>query len=216
MEVLIANSQLLQNMMQNGNIGCRYCGAGTHWVARDCPFIPLLHPQDAWIQLIHASRQRQKTAAAAAAAFMDALAVYSKSQPSDTLQSIARKLAASSSSTAVGGLQLVAIDQEIPNTTILVDLQGRHRRRYTAVALNADQMYCCPGVPLTAEQNYERLADAGLPRDLTEVALCRVCSQRGHWAKDCSLQTTTNITDSSSSSRRLYHSLNDYVLVDGI
>lgn len=277
---VMASTQLLQNIVQNGSIGCRHCGSGTHSIARDCPFIASATPRDAWIQLIHAANSENIPF------FFEALDTYSKCCPSETLQSIARNLL------DVGcNLHLVAMDIPLTSTTMLVDLQGTSQRRYTVYAATC-QVHCSgaaadawqraaacypygrkPGLPRSFEQNLQWLADAGFPRDLTDMGQCKACKQNGHWAKDCTAlaQPQPPISSSSSSClwqypwlggggsassrqldgfsldysrnkfppagvanptiakrrsltqsnskeavHRLYYSLNDYVLVDGI
>ncbi|KAI9498306.1 hypothetical protein BDB00DRAFT_799777 [Zychaea mexicana] len=231
MGLLVANTQLLQNMVQMGHLGCRHCGAGTHSTPRDCPYVPIMSYQDAWLQLLQAGHRCDT------ALFMEAIDVYSKARPNETLPSIARRL-----HDAGSALQLVALDNNLlPSTTILVDLQGMMRRKYTAVAMvapfspvtpsnynfsaapvgskdeywNHHQQqhryygsggFQCknnkPGMPESAEQNMARLAEAGFARDLTEIACCTLCKQSGHWAKDCAARTTKPTTTTTTTT---YH-----------
>ncbi|KAI8144846.1 hypothetical protein BJV82DRAFT_606479 [Fennellomyces sp. T-0311] len=238
MALLVANSQLLQNMVQTGHMGCRHCGSGAHSIARNCPYLPTLSIQDAWLQLLQAANRRDTEL------FMDAIDIYSKSQPNETLPSIARRLQDAQST-----LQLVALDKTVPSTTVLVDLQGRMRRKYAVMAMALPSDFFVTdrghaydrtlGMPGSAEQNMSRLAEAGFARDLTEMAHCMLCKQSGHWAKDCTARKPQHqpprhdylprrkqfpMTDPTLSSKdstaelshRLYYSLNEYVLVDGI
>ncbi|KAI7886559.1 hypothetical protein K492DRAFT_203096 [Lichtheimia hyalospora FSU 10163] len=236
MAFLVANMQLVQNMVQTGGIGCRYCGSGSHAVARECPYISIVSSSSAWAQLFDAARRGDQHA------FLEALDVYSKACPTETLQTIGRKLF-----DARCPLQLIALNTPPSRTTILVDLQGNARRTYTAtpvsMAVYNPDATCrvnMPGFPLTLEENLARLADAGLARDLTEVARCSLCKQQGHWIKDCSFwghgssqrrssllqhhhyrshsqkQHRLSVDVDSSNSHRLYYNLNEYVLVEGI
>ncbi|KAG2217299.1 hypothetical protein INT45_000380 [Circinella minor] len=196
--LLITNSQLLQNMAQTGHIGCRHCGSATHSTSKECPHIPLINDQDAWIRLLQAGHRCDTMQ------FMEAIDIYSKSQPSETFSMIARRLQDSGSK-----LQLVALEKPLLSTTILVDLQGIMHRKYTVTIMvfpqppptlldthnnndyygNAGVDYnnsqVTTGVPESAEQNIARLTEAGFARDLTEVTCCMLCKQSGHWAKDC-------------------------------
>lgn len=185
---VMANTQLLQNIVQNGSIGCRHCGSGAHSIARDCPFIPTVTPREAWLQLVRAANSDNIPL------FFDALNAYSKCCPTETLQSVAWNLLEIGCS-----LHLVAMDIALTSTTMLVDLQGKSQRRYTVYAATSPIQFngawqCAipcypygrkPGLPHSFEQNLQRLADAGFPRDLTDVGQCKACRQKGHWAKDC-------------------------------
>lgn len=235
MAFLVANMQLVQNMVQTGGMGCRHCGSGSHVVARECPYISVISSSSAWAQLYDAGRRGDPHA------FLEALDVYSKACPTETLQTIGRKLF-----DARCPLQLVALNTPPSRTTILVDLQGNARRTFTAtpvsIAVYNPDATCrvnLTGVPCTPEENIARLADAGLARDLTEVARCSLCKQQGHWIKDCSFwgqrssfsrssllhqqhrshpqkQHRLSLDVDSSNSHRLYYNLNEYVLVEGI
>ena len=197
--LLVANSQLLQNMAQTGHMGCRHCGSPTHSTSKECPHIPLINDQDAWIQLLQAGHRCDTTR------FMEAIDIYSKSRPNETFPVIARRLQDAGSK-----LQLVALEKPLLSTTILVDLQGIMHRKYTVVTMifpqppppplsnnhNSNYYYggasfdynnnkVTMGVPESAEQNIARLTEAGFAQDLTEMTCCMLCKQPGHWAKDC-------------------------------
>lgn len=233
MAFIVANMQLVQNMVQTGGMGCRHCGSGSHAVARECPYISVISSSSAWAQLFDAGRRGDQHA------FLEALDVYSKACPTETLQTIGRKLF-----DARCPLQLIALNTPPSRTTILVDLQGNARRTYTATPIsisvynNKDATTNQSGLPRTPEENIARLADAGLARDLTEVPRCSLCKQHGHWIKDCSFwgqrsslfqtrssllhrshpqkQHRLSVDVDSSNSHRLYYNLNEYVLVEGI
>lgn len=235
MAFIVANMQLVQNMVQTGGMGCRHCGSGSHAVARECPYISVISSSSAWAQLFDAGRRGDQHA------FLEALDVYSKACPTETLQTIGRKLF-----DARCPLQLIALNTPPSRTTILVDLQGNARRTYTATPVSItvyNKDATCrvnqSGLPRTPEENIARLADAGLARDLTEVARCSLCKQQGHWIKDCSFwgqrpsslfqtrssllhrshpqkQHRLSVDVDSSNSHRLYYNLNEYVLVEGI
>ncbi|KAG0192203.1 hypothetical protein DFQ28_009876 [Apophysomyces sp. BC1034] len=217
-------------MTENSSDRCRHCGASSHLVFRNCPFIPLLDPKQAWVRVLQACERLDIDL------FMESLALYSKSRPDETLQDISGKLCDYGSK-----LQLLAVERDLPQTATVMDLQGRILCRYVALAVvleiddhGKDPLHSLsylPGFPPTWEQNFLRLADAGFFSDKNQIPICRPCGRTGHWLADC-VQSQLAINEGVFTRRhfsnhfdrrsnkhdpneayRLYYNMDDYVVV---
>ncbi|KAF7728204.1 hypothetical protein EC973_006598 [Apophysomyces ossiformis] len=229
-ECRLPSDQQYQHMTLGNLYQCRHCGALDHIIFRDCPFMPLLDAQQAWSAVLAACHRHDTNL------FMESIGIYSKSQPNETLQTIAKKLREYGS-----GIQLLAVETPLPKSAAIVDLQGRSFCCYVAFPTivekddTGNSSLCLfshqPGYPLNWEQNMLRLSDAGFINDSTRTPTCHRCKQHGHWLIDCekriSLTNNTNpvrrqfSNDANAHDNnynmngayRLYYNMDDYVIV---
>ncbi|PGH20720.1 hypothetical protein AJ80_03480 [Polytolypa hystricis UAMH7299] len=138
--------------------------------------IPDKRPEEAWAILKKASDERDISD------FREAIKVYSKAAPIATFVDIEKKLREENL-----GVYLIALEKEIGDCLSLIDLQGKLNCTYVVGFYfneKPQRANLKDRWPSSAEENLERLADAGFPLD-RQVPKCPNCGQMGHTARGC-------------------------------
>ncbi|KAJ5732533.1 hypothetical protein N7493_004014 [Penicillium malachiteum] len=138
--------------------------------------IPDKLPEEAWAMMKAASDERDL------GEFRDALKVYSKSKPLATYVDIEKKMREEKFN-----IYLIAMEKDPVDVMSLIDLQGVLDREFVVgFFYNAtpQRRNLRSRWPSNADENLERLANAGLPYD-RQIMKCRNCGEMGHGSRTC-------------------------------
>ncbi|KAJ6083882.1 hypothetical protein N7486_010682 [Penicillium sp. IBT 16267x] len=160
---------------------CRNCGVEGHQAIAckaprkfDLNKVADRLPEEAW--------KMMKVAGTDTVEFRSALQVYSKAVPKATYVDIEKKMREDNFL-----LYTIAVENEVADVFTLIDLQGNLDRQYTVSFYrgpNSPRNSLNGRWPDSAEDNLERLGNAGQPYD-RQVLKCRNCDELGHTAKAC-------------------------------
>ncbi|KAG9289087.1 hypothetical protein G9A89_022396 [Geosiphon pyriformis] len=135
-----------------------------------------LSANEAWNKLLAADKEKDIDD------FKEAFEEYAKASPTDTFQSIEKKLRDSKCNA-----HIVALERDIPLDKTLIDLQGNPGKRYIANLVMGDPSVLPRTAGVRASDPVENmvwLAGSGFMRDNHE-AICFNCKSKGHLGKDC-------------------------------
>jgi hypothetical protein len=114
--------------------------------------------------------------------FKDATKKYLKATPGTTYQQLEQAFRGEQFK-----IYLIAMEKELKETFTNMDLQGNLDKKYT-VSYRLSQNHQRPkekeAWPATAQENIDRLGDAGEPVD-RGVPKCNNCEQLGHTFRNC-------------------------------
>jgi hypothetical protein len=112
----------------------------------------------------------------------DALKIYIKAVPDTTYVQLERAFRSQDLN-----VWIIGLERELAATYTNMDLQGNLDKKYTVTFRNSPtpkRPKERDGWPASAEENLERLADAGVPVD-RGIPKCGNCDELGHVAKNC-------------------------------
>ncbi|RHZ82732.1 hypothetical protein Glove_104g12 [Diversispora epigaea] len=169
---------------------CYDCGSSEHMTSKcpskshpkPSPFADSkpsdLPPEEIWGKLMKADKENEPDD------FRYWVEEFAKAMPSETFQTIERKLRKSRSAGRIMALKR----EEIPPYKCLMDLQGNTDKRYVAQIVLSNSSFRLPrtaGIKASSEEeNYRWLADAGFMVD-DPIPFCLNCKKKGHSSKDC-------------------------------
>ncbi|KAJ5380104.1 zinc knuckle transcription factor (CnjB) [Penicillium cataractarum] len=162
---------------------CNNCGGEGH-LAQGCTEkrkFDLDHiadklPDEAWAMMKQASDEKDMDD------FREAIQIYTKAVPQTTYVDIEKKMREEEFK-----IFLIALEKEREDVISLIDLQGQLDCEFVVgyyfsdkpMRANLEERW-----PRDAEDNLERLANAGLPYD-RKVMKCRNCGEMGHGSRAC-------------------------------
>jgi hypothetical protein len=112
----------------------------------------------------------------------EALKIYLKAVPDTTYVQLEQAFRSQNMD-----VYIIGLERELALTYSNMDLQGNLDKKYTVTFRNSPgpkRPKERDGWPASAEENFERLADAGIPVD-RGVPKCSNCEELGHIAKSC-------------------------------
>ncbi|KAI9728260.1 MAG: hypothetical protein M1834_007753 [Cirrosporium novae-zelandiae] len=167
---------------------CRNCGEEGHF-AKDCEnnrkrsddSVPIMEPDAAWEMVKKADEEKELSD------FKDAIKIYTKAVPETTWSQLEAAFRDNGFNT-----YLIAKTQEIGDTRVLVDLQGKLGCKYAVgfyYSPNPRRAAFKEAWPESPGVNIQRLEDAGLPED-RKVPKCGNCGEMGHTSRGCPEERT--------------------------
>ncbi|OQE96734.1 hypothetical protein PENNAL_c0001G00878 [Penicillium nalgiovense] len=162
---------------------CKNCQAEGHKTMEckenrkfDLNLVADMLPHEAWAAMKKASDERDLDD------FRDALKIYSKAVPHATWADIEKKMRVDDFN-----IYIIAMETEVDDVMSLIDLQGVLDREYVIgffFSPKASRGHLRDRWPADAEQNLERMNNAGIPYE-RKVPKCLNCGELGHISRSC-------------------------------
>lgn len=141
--------------------------------------------EDAWVALEKADQEKDLDD------IRDAIKVYSKAIPETTYDQLERAFRTNGFNT-----HLIAFEKdELPVTHTLINMQGELDKKYQVgfyFSAKPRRVNARQGWPSSAEENMERLKDAGLPME-RGIPKCGRCNELGHTVRGCPEEPVENM-----------------------